>query len=75
MGQVEEFVCIWFDRYQKWVVMFENGHIIDNDFQAIGYAVNSALSTLDRGECEFECVEDTGCFQRWVKDDEFWSSH
>jgi hypothetical protein len=65
---IDEFVCIWFETNQRWVVLFPNGETINEKFDAIGYAVNSALARINASEADFECVEDTGEFYRYVRD-------
>jgi hypothetical protein len=70
--KIEEFVAIWFESTQEWVVMFPDGTSIRNGFGAVGYAVNAALEYLSRGEVEFDVTEDTGTFYRYQKCAEFW---
>ena len=61
---MKEFVCVWFETSQRWVVMFPNGEIIDREFPAIGYATNAAYEHMG-DVAEFECTEDTGQFYRF----------
>lgn len=65
---MDEFVCVWFETLQCWVVLFPNGETINQDFPAIGYAVNAALEKCNAGEADFDCVEDTGQFYRFMRD-------
>lgn len=71
---IEEFTCIWFETSQKWVVVFPDTSVLDEDFGAIGYAVNAAFHHLNRAECEFITDENTGSFFRYVKDEEYWNT-
>lgn len=63
---IEEFCVVWFEQSQKWIVLFPNGEIIDNNFPAIGYATIAALKKLDAAEADFDVFEDTGTFYRFV---------
>ena len=64
---VNEFVCIWFESKQRWVVLIDNGKVIDETFGAIGYAVNSTLTEIGVGESDFDCTEDIGTFYRYER--------
>ena len=64
---MNEFVCVWFEASQRWIVMFPDGEIIDREFGAIGYATNAALDRIGVAEAEFDSVEDTGMFYRFVR--------
>lgn len=65
---MNEFVCVWLETSQRWVVLFPNGEIIDQEFPAIGYAVNAALEKIGMSEADFDCTEDTGRFYRYERD-------
>ena len=65
---MDEFVCVWFEASQRWIVIFPNGEIIDREFPAIGYAVNAALEKIGAAEADFVCEEDTGNFYRYMRD-------
>lgn len=72
LSHIEEFTVQWFESRQKWIAIFPNGHVIDDGFGAVGYAISAAYQYLNRGEVEFECTEDTGSYQRYEKDEEYW---
>lgn len=70
---VEEFVCVWFHRGDGgWHVILDNTALF-GPFPSVGHAKNAALRVTKRAEAEFTCDEDTGCFYRFIKDDEWWS--
>jgi len=64
---MREFVAVWFEFGQEWIVMFPDGSVMRGDYAAIGYAVNAALTSLDAGESDFDCTEDTGTFYSYER--------
>ena len=71
---IEEFWLIWFETSRQWVLVFPDGTTFSNNWGAVGYAFQRALALIDRSEAEFECDEDSGSCQHWVKDEEFWDA-
>ena len=70
--EIEEFYLLWFESIQEWKVIFPTGEILSDNWGAVGYAFNAALRRLNRSEAEFECEEDSGTYQLWVKDEVWW---
>jgi len=67
---MNEFCCIWFEESQTWIVLFPNGTTLQNNFGAVGYAVNAALAYLKAHQAAFSCTEDTRTFYRYERDEE-----
>lgn len=62
---MKEFVCVWFEKAQQWIVLAEDGTALQG-YPAIGYAVNAALKEFGGAEADWDCVEDTGEFYRYI---------
>lgn len=65
---INEFVCIWFETSQCWVVIYGNTIRLARTFPSIGAAVNAALEWINAGEADFICIQDTGSFYRYERD-------
>ena len=73
-SEMEEFMCIWIEQTQKWVVLLPTGEVLDNNFGTVGYATNAALEKLNRGEAEFNVIDvgGRGLFFHYKRDNYFW---
>jgi hypothetical protein len=63
----QEFVCVWIEECQIWRVLLGDGYCMPSPYHSIGYAANAAYDRLGLGESDFDVVEDTGSFYRYVR--------
>ena len=61
---MKEFVTIWFEESQQWMLLFSDGTLLKN-FPAEGYARNKAFEILGQDGPTMEVTEDTGNFYRY----------
>jgi hypothetical protein len=65
----DEFVCIWFETPQLWVVIGGGGRMIERRSGTIGDAVSAGLNYFRASEADFEIAEQTGTFYRYIRSD------
>ena len=66
---IEEFVCVWFEQCQKWLVLLPDGRVIDRGFKSDTSAYFAALDALGRKAEEFTGNYDAKGFNRYTRDD------